>query len=183
MGLVPNINKKGIDLIRKFEGCKLKAYADPASPLAIELRKPIANRKPGWEKLAGDPWTIGWGSTGLDIYTKDTNGNHPPIGPNTTWTQAQCDDRNIIHINEFAFKVKAILKLEINENQFAALVSFAYNVGPVALGKSTLLKLVNESKFDLAAQEFMKWTKAQGKELPGLVKRREAERQLFLTPP
>ena len=71
---------------------------------------------------------------------------------------------------------------EINDNQFSALVSFCYNVGPGNLKSSTLLRHVNNGKFPEAANEFLKWTKAQGKELPGLVKRREAERRLFLTP-
>ncbi|MDU2883127.1 MAG: lysozyme, partial [Enterobacter sp.] len=61
-----------------------------------------------------------------------------------------------------------------------ALVDFAYNLGVKALEGSTLLKKLNAGDYAGAAAEFPKWNKAGGKVLPGLVKRREAERTLFL---
>lgn len=182
MATTRKINDLGMSLVHAFEGCKLKAYPDPASPLAAEMRKPPNARKKDWEKLSGDPWTVGWGSTGIDDFKLDENGKPTKIGPDTTWTQAQADDRSRRDLESFAKSVSSLLKREVNDNQFAALVSFAYNVGSGNLKNSTLLKLVNEGKFQQAADEFLKWTKAQGKVLPGLVKRREAERRLFLTP-
>ena len=69
---------------------------------------------------------------------------------------------------------------DINQNQFDALVSFAYNLGPANLKVSTLLKKINANPEDESIKlEFMKWVKAGGKTLKGLVRRREAEAQLY----
>ena len=154
------INHAGIGLIRDFEGCRLEAYPDPGT--------------------GGDPWTIGWGSTG------------PDIEEGTVWTQEEADARFASDINDFAAGVAKGIKVDVSDNQFAAMVSLAYNIG---LGKktvgdkkgsgflgSTLLKRVNEERFDEAADEFLKWNKAAGRVMPGLTRRREAERELFLTP-
>ena len=180
--MVRKLNGNGLTLIKSFEGCNLDAYPDPASPMAAELRKEANARKLGWEKLSGDPWTIGWGSTGVDTFSSSTDGRLKPIGPGTKWTQAQADERKTQDLNRFCVEVSKLLKTEVNDNQFAALVSFSYNVGVGNLKTSTLLRLVNQNKFLDASNEFLRWTKAQGKELPGLVRRREAERRLFLTP-
>lgn len=176
------LNGNGLTLIKSFEGCKLEAYPDPASPLAVELRKPLNARKSGWENFSGSPWTVGWGSTGIDTFNLTPDGKPTSIGPGTKWTQAQADERKAADLDKFCSDVSKLLKVEVNDNQFAALVSFAYNVGVGNLKNSTLLRLVNQRKFLDASNEFLKWTKAQGKELPGLVRRREAERRLFLSP-
>ena len=68
------------------------------------------------------------------------------------------------------------------QSQYDAMISFTFNLGPGNLRSSTLLKKLNAGDRAGAADEFLKWTKAGGKTLPGLVKRREAERALFLTP-
>ena len=78
--------------------------------------------------------------------------------------------------------VTRLVKLPLNTNQFSALASFTYNLGEGNLKKSTLLSLVNRGMWYMAAQQFDKWVYANAKKLPGLVKRREAEKQLFLTP-
>lgn len=79
--------------------------------------------------------------------------------------------------------VSAMIKVPINQNQFDALISFAYNEGISALKASTLLRYLNSRKFELAAGEFLKWNKAsvngQMVTLAGLAKRRKAERDLF----
>lgn len=179
--MVRKLNGNGLTLIKSFEGCKLEAYPDPASPLAAELRKTPNARKLGWESLSGSPWTIGWGSTGIDTFNLTADGKPTPIGPGTKWTQAQADERKAADLSTFCSEVSKLLKVEVNDNQFAALVSFAYNAGVGNLKSSTLLRLINQGKFVDASNEFLRWTKAQGKELPGLVRRREAERRLFLT--
>lgn len=179
--MIRKLNSNGLNLIKSFEGCKLNAYPDPASPLAVELRKVLNARKPGWEKFSGAPWTVGWGSTGVDPFNLDKDGKPTPIGPNTKWTQEQADKKKADDLEVFCNSVSKLLKVQVNDNQFSALVSFAYNVGANNLKKSTLLRLVNQGKFADAAEEFLKWTKARGKELPGLVRRREAERRLFLS--
>lgn len=73
-----------------------------------------------------------------------------------------------------------LVKVKLNQNQFDALVSFTYNLGPESLKKSTLIKLNNQNQMNDAVEEFTKWVKANGKTLPGLVRRRQAERNLFL---
>jgi hypothetical protein len=75
--------------------------------------------------------------------------------------------------------VEKLVKVELTQGQFDALVDFAYNAGVGALAKSTLLKKVNAEKFDEVPAEFMKWTRGGGKELPGLVRRRRAEVKLW----
>ncbi len=69
----------------------------------------------------------------------------------------------------------------INQSQFDALVSLAFNIGVNALAKSTLLKLLNNKDYAGAASQFGRWVYANKKRLPGLVKRREDEKQLFLS--
>lgn len=68
-------------------------------------------------------------------------------------------------------------------DQLSALCSLIYNIGSEAFKKSTLLKKLNKGDYDGAADEFMRWNKAGGKVLKGLTRRREAERELFLTNP
>ena len=76
--------------------------------------------------------------------------------------------------------LRKYIKVIITDNQFSALVSLAFNIGVGNFVKSTLLKLVNEEEFDDAAKEFMKWDHL-GQDLSvGLMRRREAEKALFL---
>lgn len=77
--------------------------------------------------------------------------------------------------------VSKMVKVKLTQGQFDALVSFAYNLGARALSTSTLLKKLNAGDYAGAADEFPRWNKAGGKVLPGLTRRREAERALFLS--
>jgi lysozyme len=79
----------------------------------------------------------------------------------------------------FEAAVASMVKQMLTQTQFGALVSFAYNCGVGALQTSTLLKRVNAGAFDAVPAELMKWTKAKGKELPGLARRRRAEAALW----
>lgn len=176
------INDKGLILIRSFEGCKLKAYADPASRLGTELRKPLNARQSGWEQFSGGPWTVGWGSTGIDPFHTGPDGKPLAIGPDTVWTQQQADQRQTEHLLETCESVAKLLKREVTDDQFAALVSFTYNCGVGSLKSSTLLQKLNRGDLLGAAEEFLKWNKAQGQVMAGLARRREAERRLFLSP-
>lgn len=79
--------------------------------------------------------------------------------------------------------VEQLVTVSINDNQFSALVSFAFNVGAGALEESTLLSLLNTgTKAETVAAQFLWWNKAGDEELPGLTRRRHAERSLFLEP-
>jgi lysozyme len=144
-----------IELIQTFEGCARKrpdggfaAYPDPGS--------------------GGDPWTIGWGSTGADIKA------------DVQWTQQQCDDRLTRDLAAFAVRVaNAIGDAATGQHQFDAMVSFAYNLGIGNLQSSTLLKKHKAGDHAGAAQEFAKWNKAAGKVMAGLTRRRAAEAALY----
>jgi lysozyme len=74
------------------------------------------------------------------------------------------------------------LNVGLNENQLAALISFAYNIGPSAFARSTLLRFINSGDFKLAAEEFMRWDKIAGVQSWGLTRRRKAEKALFERP-
>jgi len=79
--------------------------------------------------------------------------------------------------------VKRYVDVQLNENQFAALTSLVYNIGPGNFRRSTLLSLLNKGKGDLAALEFRRWNKVGTRSVPGLTKRRAAERRLFESVP
>jgi GH24 family phage-related lysozyme (muramidase) len=145
-----NIDQKGIDLIKSFEGLQLKAY-----------------NATGKEKYN----TIGYGHYGADVRA----------GQVITIQQAEDMLKN--DLQKFVDGVNNLLKTTVNQYQFDALVSFAYNCGLGNLGSSDLLKFVNKRDFTSAALEFAKWNKAGGVVLAGLTRRREAERQLFVTAP
>lgn len=104
------------------------------------------------------------------------------------WTREEAEARLRTEIAKHEAAVTRLVTVEINQNQFDALVLFSYNVGFAAdgLGGSTLLKRVNAKQWDKAAKEFERWTKAtvDGKkvDLPGLVSRRKREAALFLKP-
>ena len=112
--------------------------------------------------------TIGYGHTGSDVHT----------GQKITQEEAEKLLRQdlIIHCNN----VSKLVKVPLNQNQFDALVSFEYNVGYGNFKSSTLLKLLNQGKYKEASEQFGRWKFAGGKVLAGFVKRREAEKQLFL---
>jgi len=112
-------------------------------------------------------WTIGWG--------------HTPATPGQTITQSQADEMLMADLVRFEKCVNDAVSHSINPNQFAALVSFAYNLGCGSLDGSTLLADVNAGDYKAAASEFGRWTFAGGVELEGLVRRRAAEAALFST--
>jgi len=145
-------SQKCIDLIKEFEGLQLKAYKCPANIV-----------------------TIGWGST---MYM---DGSKIKMGDVITEQQAT----NLLYW-EVSNKAKAIGLISIPQNKFDSLVSFVFNLGIGALRDSTLFKKVRLNHNDLSIRdEFMKWTKARvnGKltEIPGLVKRRKAEADLYFS--
>lgn len=117
-------------------------------------------------------WTIGHGTTHYP--------NGAPVKEGDTCTEAQANAWLLGELEEMGAKVTKLVKTSITQNQFDALCSFAYNVGAGALSSSTLLKKLNAGDYQGAADQFPLWNKGGGKVLPGLVKRRAAERELFL---
>nr|DAT79478.1 MAG TPA: Lysozyme [Caudoviricetes sp.] len=146
------ISEKGLAMIEKFEGCLLKAS----------------------NKLDG-VWTIGYGQTG-SYYGKRVR-----RGMTTTKALAHAWLRDH-SIKTYEDAVTQAVKVPLNQHQFDALVSFAYNVGVGALKQSTALRKLNAGDYAGAADALTMWTKCNGKVLAGLVRRRKEERALFLTP-
>jgi lysozyme len=116
-------------------------------------------------------WTIGYGHTSA--------AGVPNVTPDLVITKDEAEGILKDDMEQYEAGVRKYVKVGLTQNQFDALVDFAYNAGVGALAKSTLLKKVNAEKFDEVPAEFMKWTKGGGKELPGLVRRRRAEVKLW----
>ncbi len=116
-------------------------------------------------------WTIGYGHT-------DAAGP-PTVLPGLALTAAEATDLLRRDLARFETAVEAMVRVPLTDNQFAALVSFAYNVGTGNLSKSTLLKKLNAGDHAAVPHELAKWTRAGGKVLPGLANRRAAEAGLW----
>lgn len=139
-------------MIKGFEGLSLKPYRDSA----------------------GVP-TIGYGSTRYE------NGTRVSMADKAI-TQARADSLFRATMATYEQGVDALTNDDITQNQFDSLVSFAYNLGVNALKNSTLLKKINSRPLDPAiSTEFLKWVNAGGKKLAGLVKRRQAEADLYFS--
>ena len=146
------ISENGLKLIKKFEGLSLKPYLD-----AVNIP------------------TIGFGNTFYENMKKVTLQDE-------TITEERADSLfNFLVTTNFVNVVNRLVIVDINQNQFDALVSFVYNLGSGNFEKSTLLKKVNQEDFIGASLEFEKWNRASGKVLSGLTKRRLAEKELFLS--
>ncbi|MCC3473789.1 MULTISPECIES: glycoside hydrolase family protein [unclassified Microcoleus] len=115
-------------------------------------------------------WTIGWGAT-------------EGVYPGMKITVAEAEKMLQDELEKFEAAVADAVKVQINDDQFSALVCFSYNLGARSLSDSMLLKLLNEGKFQEAADQFPRWDKAGGQSLLGLSRRRRAERALFLSQP
>lgn len=112
--------------------------------------------------------TIGYGST---------KGVHRGM----TITQQEADDRLYADMDDAWQEAYALVDVPLTQGMVDGLTSFTFNLGAGNLKKSTLLKKLNAGDADGAADEFAKWSHAGSQVLQGLVKRREAERELFLT--
>ncbi|NET34811.1 MAG: lysozyme [Cyanothece sp. SIO1E1] len=112
-------------------------------------------------------WTIGYGTTS-------------GVRPGMTITRAQAEEFLRRDLRRFEAAITKNVKVRLNEDQFAALASFTYNVGEGAMASSTLVRLLNNGDIRGAADQFPRWNKAGGRVLAGLTRRRRAERALFL---
>ena len=143
------ISSRGLELIKDFEGFSSSAYLD----------------------VVNIP-TIGWGNTFYE------DGTRVKLGDQISKTDA-IKLLEIVANRDFADKIFPSIKVKVTQSQFDAMVSLAYNIGVGAFLKSTLLKKVNAGDFTGAGEEFLRWNKAGGKEVLGLTRRREREKQLF----
>ncbi|MEM1369158.1 MAG: lysozyme [Cyanobacteria bacterium P01_H01_bin.15] len=117
-------------------------------------------------------WTIGYGHTSA--------AGPPQVRAGMTISEQEAEDILRQDLGLFEGGVRDRVKVSMNSNQFSALVAFSFNVGLGALGNSTLLRKLNGGDYQGAGEEFLRWVKAGGATLPGLVRRRDAERALFL---
>lgn len=142
------MTQEGIELIKSFEGLRLKAYKCPAGV-----------------------WTIGYGHT-------------KGVKEGDVITEEEAEDMLKKDVLNFEINVRGAVIPNLNDHQYDALTSFAYNVGPGNFRKSTLLRLINSgitAREDITNQ-FMRWVYAGGKKLTGLVRRRTAEAELYFLP-
>lgn len=146
------VNQRALDLIKEFEGFRAEAYRD-----------------------AVGVWTIGYGTT-----SRADVGIYPVPGMIITKAEAEWYLQKAV--DKFAANIATHITAPINENEFGAFVSLAYNIGPGAFAKSSALRHFNNGDHARAAASILLFNKAGGKVLRGLVRRREAEKALFLTP-
>ena len=148
------INERGIEIVKSFEGLALRPYV-----------------------CAGGVNSVGYGAT-----RSSTGGpidlDMEPIME--AEAEAEAETLLIRDLENSEGWVSRLIKTALTENQYSALVSFTFNVGAGALQRSTLRMKLNRSEYQGAAEEFPKWRMAGGRILAGLVRRRAAERTLFL---
>ena len=145
------ISSKLRELVKHFEGCKLTAYVCSAGHN-----------------------TIGYGNTFYE--------NGVKVKPGDKITQQRAEELLDVILIKFVQQTNEVIKSSVNQNQRDALTDFAYNCGLGNLKSSTLLKKVNADPNDKTIrEEFMKWTRANKIVLNGLVRRREAEANLYFS--
>ena len=137
------ISEEGLSLIKKYEGCELKAYRCPANVL-----------------------TIGYG------HIKD-------VKEGDQITKEEANYMLQEEIIEYEGYVNDMVDVELNQSQYDSLCAWVYNLGPTNFQSSTLLKVLNEGKYNEIPQQIKRWNKAGGEVLDGLIRRREAEALLF----
>jgi len=146
-----NITPEGIELIKKFEGCKLEPYRCSANVL-----------------------TQGYGHT-------------KTVVEGQSWSQEHAEHMLELDLQEFEQAVRELITVDLNEDQFSALVAFTFNVGRNNLATSTLRKVLLAKEYDEAPDQIRRWNKAtvNGEKvvLDGLVRRRNAEALLFQSKP
>lgn len=140
-------SQRGVDLIKRWEGCKLNQYLDQHS---IK--------------------TIGYGHTGVDVV------------PGLSITPDQAEELLKKDLEAAEKGVDTVITVLLNDNEFAALVCFTFNIGVNAFKMSTLRTILNQGNRKGAADQFLRWNHISGVESQGLTNRRIAERALFLEP-
>lgn len=146
------ITQEAVDLVKRFEGLRLEAYHDPVGVL-----------------------TIGYGYT-------NSAGFGPGVEIGDRWSERMAEEMLREGLKRFGNEIRPLFKRIPNDNQFGAMVSLAYNIGTSAFANSTCLRRFNTGDTAGAADALTWFNKAGGKVLRGLVRRREAEKALFLKP-
>jgi lysozyme len=156
------IDKKVLDMIAHHEGCKLRPYQCPALL-----------------------WTVGVGHVIDPNHAKVPLAERKALAIPSGWdrvlTMGEVDEILAKDLARFESGVQRLCPSGLTPGRFGALVSFAFNVGLGNLQNSTLRMKHNRGEFEDAAEEFLKWNKAGGKELKGLTNRRKDEKALYLS--
>ncbi len=139
-----------------------------AVDIACDLIKKFEGCRLDAYKDLGGKWTIGWGKT---------SGVHEGM----IITQKEADDALMNYVSSMACFLE-FLPTDLNNNQTAAIYSLVYNIGTFRFDDSALLKKLRVGDRASAAEEFLRWDHIDGKEITGLLARRKAEMELFLTP-
>jgi lysozyme len=154
-------SEKTIKMLKHHEGVRYRPYRCPA-------------------RL----WTVGVGHvidpTHIGVKFEDRNNLSIPEGWNRKFGEQEVDAILAADLARFERGVERLCPVGLTQPRFDALVSFSFNVGLGNLQRSTLRMRHNRGDYEGAAEAFMMWTKAAGKVLPGLVKRRADEQQLYL---
>lgn len=166
---------QGLTLLMEREGLENEAYPDPKSPLFKACQRQGINPLRGgyrqlasWETLSGEPWTVGIGHTG------------PEVSAGVVWTDEKCRDVLARDLERFERAVNACVTVPLEQYQFDALVSFAFNCGENALahgnggGPSSILRALNAGDYDGAGEAFNNWMAD-----PEVRTRRAGEREQF----
>jgi lysozyme len=136
------------------------------SNIGIDLIKQFEGCETEAYKCPAGVWTIGYGHI-------------KGVQEGDVITETQAHEMLVEELKEYESYILNAVEVDLNQNQFDAMVSWVYNLGPTNLKSSTLLQELNSKNYNAAAQEITKWNKAGGKVLTGLVRRREAEASLF----
>ena len=144
------INDKGLEIIKRYEGCNLYVYPDP---IGI--------------------WTIGYGS----IYSFDGNRVNRT---HRTITEGEATGLLLRECRQAEGSIARLVRVPITSNQRSALISLVYNIGSGNFQASTMRMKLNRQDYIGAANEFWKWRRAGGRILRGLVRRRKSEEMLYV---
>ena len=117
-------------------------------------------------QCSANVWTIGYG------HTKD-------VEKGDTITKEEAEQMLVDELHEYENYINKYVNVALSQNQFDALVSWVYNLGPANLKASTMLKVLNDGKYEDVPYQMKRWNKAGGKVLDGLIRRREAEALLY----
>jgi len=148
------MSEKGINCLKLWEGFKTKAYKDTAGFLTIGVGHLITNTEKANNYIKIDDKTIDF---------------------NCVITENEVEMLLRQDLKGFVSAINKLVKVKLFQNQFDALTSFCFNVGQGNFKDSTLLKLLNEGKYEEVPTQLRKWNKAGGKVVQGLINRRENE--------
>ena len=165
-----DVNQATVTLVRSFEGIP---DGDPSTVNIDPYLDPV------------NIWTIGWGHA-IRYQNRFLKGEADHVLVKSLYPDGITLDQAVALLQadlaNAGRDVLSVVGVPLNDNRFGALTSFTFNLGVGNLASSTLLKKLNVQDYAGAADEFPRWVRSNGQVLPGLVKRRAAERELFLKP-